>query len=81
MKFLWYGMEGMSFHGGLIGVVIRYTNFFKKNMKLDHFIFLDLVAFICSYWNFLWKNSKFYKWSELYGKSHQILPWSVEVYS
>ena len=38
---IWNG--GMSFHGGLIGVIISSYLFSKKNKK-DIFIFLDLVS-------------------------------------
>ena len=38
---VWNG--GMSFHGGLIGVIIA-LNYFQIN-KINQFIFLDLVAY------------------------------------
>jgi len=38
---VWNG--GMSFHGGLIGVIVA-TKLFSKKYKTNHFIFLDLVA-------------------------------------
>ena len=37
---IWQG--GMSFHGGLIGVIIL-TIFFSKKHKINQFIFLDLI--------------------------------------
>ena len=38
---IWKG--GMSFHGGLIGVIIATYIFSKKN-KINWFIFLDLIS-------------------------------------
>ena len=38
---IWNG--GMSFHGGLIGVIIA-TYFFSKKYKVDMFVFLDLIS-------------------------------------
>ena len=38
---IWNG--GMSFHGGLIGVLVAVTIFSKKH-KIDSFIFLDLIS-------------------------------------
>ena len=37
---IWQG--GMSFHGGLVGVVIS-TILFGKKRKIDHYKFLDLI--------------------------------------
>jgi phosphatidylglycerol:prolipoprotein diacylglycerol transferase len=38
---IWNG--GMSFHGGLIGVIIAIFLFSKKH-KIDTYIFLDLIS-------------------------------------
>ena len=53
----WNG--GMSFHGGLLGVIIATMIFGKKNSQ-NPFKILDLIS-IAANWNFLWKDCKFYK--------------------
>ena len=40
---IWNG--GMSFHGGLIGIIVVYLYILKKNDQ-DIFIFLDLVSIV-----------------------------------
>jgi phosphatidylglycerol---prolipoprotein diacylglyceryl transferase len=61
---IWNG--GMSFHGGLIGVVIV-TIFFSKKYNVDKFIFLDLVAMSSPIGIFFGRIANFMN-SELYGR-------------
>ena len=70
---LWNG--GMSFHGGLIGIIISNNLFVKKN-NLDNFIFLDLVAMAAPIGIFLGRLANFIN-SELYGRQTDIF-WSVK---
>ena len=61
---IWNG--GMSFHGGLIGVIISSYLFSKKNKK-DIFIFLDLVSITAPIGIFFGRISNFVN-GELVGK-------------
>ena len=61
---IWNG--GMSFHGGLIGVIFSTYLFSKKNNK-DIYIFLDLVAITAPIGIFLGRISNFIN-GELVGK-------------
>ena len=61
---IWNG--GMSFHGGLIGIVISSYLFSKKNKK-NIYIFLDLVAITAPIGIFLGRVSNFIN-GELVGK-------------
>jgi len=70
---IWSG--GMSFHGGLIGVVVA-TKLFSNKHKIDHFIFLDLVALSAPIGIFFGRIANFIN-SELYGRATD-LPWSVQ---
>ena len=70
---IWYG--GMSFHGGLIGVIVG-ALIFSKKAKLDHFIFLDLVSLVAPIGIFFGRIANFLN-SELYGRETSV-PWSVE---
>ena len=70
---LWNG--GMSFHGGLIGIIISNNLFVKKN-NLNNFIFLDLVAMTAPIGIFLGRLANFIN-SELYGRQTDIF-WSVK---
>ena len=70
---VWKG--GMSFHGGLIGVIIAVYFFSKKN-KINTFIFLDLISISAPIGIFLGRISNFIN-SELYGRETN-LPWSVQ---
>jgi phosphatidylglycerol:prolipoprotein diacylglycerol transferase len=70
---VWNG--GMSFHGGLIGVVLTTIIFSKKN-KINSFIFLDLIALVAPIGIFLGRIANFIN-SELYGRETDIL-WSVK---
>ena len=69
---IWKG--GMSFHGGLIGVVIT-TIFFCKTRNLDIFRFLDVLACAAPIGIFLGRLANFIN-GELYGKI-TTMPWSV----
>ncbi len=70
--FIWEG--GMSFHGGLIGVIIS-TLIFCKKRKLNSLKFLDLISVAAPIGIFFGRVANFLN-SELYGKETN-LPWSV----
>ena len=70
---IWKG--GMSFHGGLVGIVVSTFIYSKKN-NVNAFIFLDLVAIVAPIGIFLGRISNFIN-SELYGKESDIF-WSVK---
>ena len=70
---IWNG--GMSFHGGLIGVIIS-SLLFSNRHKISSFIFLDLVALAAPIGIFFGRISNFVN-SELYGKVTDV-PWSVK---
>jgi phosphatidylglycerol---prolipoprotein diacylglyceryl transferase len=70
---IWNG--GMSFHGGLIGVIIVSILFSKKN-NLDYFILLDLVSLAAPIGIFFGRIANFLN-SELYGRETDVA-WSVK---
>jgi len=70
---VWNG--GMSFHGGLIGVIIA-TQLFSSKHKVNQFIFLDLVALSAPIGIFFGRIANFIN-SELIGRATD-LPWSVK---
>ena len=70
---VWNG--GMSFHGGLIGVIVA-TLLFSSKHKVNHFIFLDLVSLSAPIGIFFGRISNFIN-SELIGRATD-LPWSVK---
>ena len=70
---IWSG--GMSFHGGLIGVIIA-TKLFSDKKKIDQFIFLDLVALSAPIGIFFGRIANFIN-SELYGRQTDVA-WSVQ---
>ena len=70
---VWNG--GMSFHGGLIGIIIA-SGLFASKYKVNQFVFLDLVALSAPIGIFFGRISNFIN-SELYGKVTD-LPWSVQ---
>jgi len=70
---IWNG--GMSFHGGLIGIVLA-SLIFSKKKKIDPFYFLDKIALVAPIGIFLGRIANFIN-SELYGKATDIL-WSVK---
>ena len=69
---IWQG--GMSFHGGLLGVIAS-TVIYSKNNNVNKYIFLDLIAASAPIGIFLGRISNFIN-SELYGKKTDVL-WSV----
>ena len=70
---IWQG--GMSFHGGLVGVVLVSVLFAKKNNE-DPFEFLDIIAIVSPAGIFFGRLSNFIN-SELYGLETS-LPWGVK---
>ena len=70
---IWNG--GMSFHGGLIGVIIATYIFSKKN-KINAFSFLDLISMSAPIGIFLGRISNFIN-SELYGRKTDLF-WGVK---
>ena len=70
---IWNG--GMSFHGGLLGVIIA-TILFSNNHKINPFIFLDLVALSAPIGIFFGRIANYIN-SELYGRATEV-PWSVQ---
>ena len=70
---VWNG--GMSFHGGLIGVVIA-SKLFSNKHKINQFIFLDLVALSAPVGIFFGRIANFIN-SELIGRGTDV-PWSVK---
>ena len=69
---IWHG--GMSFHGGLLGVLAS-TIIYAKKHHVNKFIFLDLIAGSAPIGIFLGRIANFVN-SELYGRETNIL-WSV----
>jgi len=70
---IWNG--GMSFHGGLLGVIISTYIFSKKN-NINSFLFLDLISMTAPIGIFLGRVANFIN-SELYGKESNVF-WSVK---
>tara|TARA_Y100000996_G_scaffold394457_1_gene358835 strand:- start:109 stop:891 length:783 start_codon:yes stop_codon:yes gene_type:complete len=70
---IWEG--GMSFHGGLIGVIILSIWFAKKNNQ-NPFDYLDIVSLVAPIGIFLGRIANFIN-SELYG-TETNLPWGVK---
>ena len=70
---IWQG--GMSFHGGLIGVVFVSIWFAKKNNQ-NPFIYLDIVSLVAPIGIFFGRIANFIN-SELYGIETN-LPWAVK---
>ena len=70
--FIWNG--GMSFHGGLLGIIIA-TIIFSKRKRFDKLILLDVVSCVAPVGIFFGRLANFIN-SELYGKPTD-LPWSV----
>ena len=69
---IWEG--GMSFHGGLIGVIISSIIFANKH-KQDPFLYMDLVSLVAPIGIFFGRLANFIN-SELYGKVTEV-PWAV----
>ena len=70
---IWNG--GMSFHGGLVGVLVA-TYLFSKKKLIDKFLFLDVISMASPIGIFLGRIANFIN-SELYGRPSDIL-WSVK---
>ena len=70
---IWQG--GMSFHGGLIGVILASIWYGEKNSH-DPLKYLDIVSIVAPIGIFFGRISNFIN-SELYGKETE-LPWSVK---
>ena len=70
---IWEG--GMSFHGGLLGVIVSTYIFSKKN-NINTFFFLDLISMSAPIGIFLGRVANFIN-SELYGRETDLF-WSVK---
>jgi len=70
---IWNG--GMSFHGGLLGVILA-TILFSKKHKINSYIFLDLISLVAPIGLFLGRIANFIN-SELYGRETEVF-WSVK---
>tara|TARA_Y100001958_G_C21219977_1_gene545351 strand:+ start:1289 stop:2068 length:780 start_codon:yes stop_codon:yes gene_type:complete len=70
---IWQG--GMSFHGGLIGIIVISAIFAKKNNQ-DKFKYLDVVSLVAPIGIFFGRIANFIN-SELYGKETDV-PWAVK---
>ena len=70
---IWQG--GMSFHGGLIGIIVVSFWFAKKNNQ-NYFIYLDIVSMVAPIGIFFGRIANFIN-SELYG-TETNLPWAVK---
>jgi phosphatidylglycerol---prolipoprotein diacylglyceryl transferase len=69
---IWQG--GMSFHGGLLGIIFSSIIFAKKNNQ-DPLEYMDLVSLVAPIGIFFGRLANFIN-SELYGKTTEVL-WSV----
>ena len=69
---IWQG--GMSFHGGLIGVIFASIFFAKKNNQ-NPFLYMDIVALVSPVGLFFGRIANFIN-SELYGNITNV-PWAV----
>ncbi len=69
---IWQG--GMSFHGGLIGVIFVSIIFAKKNNQ-NSFLYMDIVALVAPIGIFFGRIANFIN-SELYGTITNV-PWAV----
>ena len=70
---IWQG--GMSFHGGLVGVIIATILFAKKNNQ-NPFNYLDIVSIVAPVGIFFGRIANFIN-SELYGIETEF-PWAVQ---
>lgn len=69
---IWQG--GMSFHGGLVGVIIASVIFAKKNNQ-NPFLYMDIVALVAPIGIFFGRIANFIN-SELYGTVTNV-PWAI----
>jgi len=70
---IWQG--GMSFHGGVIGIIISSVLFSKKNND-NAFKYLDIISIVSPIGIFFGRVANFIN-SELYGKETSV-PWAVQ---
>ncbi len=70
--FVWEG--GMSFHGGLAGVIVG-TYLYSKKQNINPFIFLDCISVAAPIGIFFGRIANFIN-SELYGKETYV-PWGI----
>ncbi len=70
--FIWEG--GMSFHGGLLGIIISVVLFSNKK-KISSFYYLDIISVVAPIGLFLGRLANFIN-GELYGKKTTVI-WSV----
>ena len=70
---IWKG--GMSFHGGLLGVIAA-TYIFSKKKNIKTFVFLDLISMSAPIGIFMGRIANFIN-SELYGRETNLF-WSVK---
>ena len=70
---IWNG--GMSFHGGLLGVIVMSIWFARKHSH-NSYIYLDVVSLVAPVGIFFGRIANFIN-SELYGKE-TALPWGVK---
>ena len=70
--FIWNG--GMSFHGGLLGIIIA-TIIFSKKKEFDKLVLLDVVSCVAPLGIFFGRLANFIN-GELFGKPTD-LPWAV----
>lgn len=70
--FIWEG--GMSFHGGLVGVIISIIIFCKKK-KINSYYYFDIISIVAPIGLFLGRLANFIN-GELYGKETTV-PWGV----
>ena len=70
--FIWEG--GMSFHGGLIGIIVA-TIIFSSKKNFENLILLDVVSCVAPIGIFFGRIANFVN-GELYGKPSE-LPWSL----
>lgn len=70
---VWNG--GMSFHGGLLGVVIA-TWVFCKQRKINLFMVADMLCAVAPIGLFLGRIANFIN-SELYGRVTHSVPWAI----
>jgi phosphatidylglycerol:prolipoprotein diacylglycerol transferase len=64
----------MSFHGGLLGIIVASILFAKKSNQ-DPFVYMDLVSLVAPIGIFFGRLANFIN-SELYGTVTEV-PWSV----
>ncbi|MBM3631242.1 MAG: prolipoprotein diacylglyceryl transferase [Alphaproteobacteria bacterium] len=69
---IWEG--GMSFHGGVIGIIVA-SILYSKKYNHNPFIYMDIVALVAPIGIFFGRLANFIN-SELYGKITNV-PWSV----